>query len=1667
MKRPQFSLIRDYFRQPKSLRTLFVGLFVLQSFIFFGLTYLLFEQGKQEATTNLLTVLTTETSERIGTQISQELNTAIRLNAINRDVAIITNGTTNYNSLIRTAIIQLHNFPNISAIGISQVGGYSLRVNRYRAVTNQYDVELIRPDSPNELQIFRVNTAAQKIADLETVSPFKPSDWPWYKSIQDVKPNSWSRPHITRDGSNLVISTYSAKYATDTKTPPTLFVSSISLREINQLLEAQQFQINSLALVTELDGKLIGSTTSDQPYLLTRTNNAGQYTLRRTHIQDNQNPVLASLAPLISQARTLKPGESRLQTLKIQGRRYYVEIERLDFDRSLDWLLITVVPELELTQAIQKNLMPTLVLLAVLFGLIVTLNLLTAQAIIRPIRKLQNRTREFAKTQLSPTPTLHPIKEISQLDTAFVEMSATILEILQQLQRLNLELGEQRAHLAQILDALPVGIGIHEPDGKLSYMNPAGLKFLGLEKIPDFHSISDLNQDFNLYQAGTDELYPPEKLPAALALQGQTTELDDIEVRNGDVKRTFAVRSTPLYAPDGTIEAALVAFLDISDRKQVEQILENYNATLSQDVANRTAALQKSEERFRFALQSTDTSWWDWDVKTNEVDWSENFDQMVGRAPNSYPKNATSFLSFLHPDDVEPTRTKLYDSVENDTPYKTEFRFVHPDGSIRWIMATGTVQRDETGQAVRMSGINLDITERKQAEEALKKSEERLKLAVSSKTTNWWNWDIINDVVNTSTEFNNLVNFSLDQAPKKLEDSINLAHPDDRNKLREAIRASVEDDQSYEVEYRIIKGDGEVIWASELGAVQRDEFGRPIQMSGITIDITERKQIEEALQKSEESLKLALSAETANWWKWDIVNDQMYSAPSFHNLLGRHGEELPKTWADAISMIYPEDQAKVQAAIEATLEHDAPFKVEFRMVPPNGKMVWIADLGALQRDENGRPIQVSGIMIDITERKQIEEALRISEERLRLSLSSTDTSWWDWDIVHNSVQWSDNFYAMVGRTPEDCPPNIEGFISFLHPDDRERVGHVVQASLEEDAPYRVEFRLLHPDGTIFWVMAKGIVQRDETGRPIRMSGINLDINERKQVEEALRTSEERLRMALESTSTYWWERDLITGQSNWSDEWETALGYAKNSLPRHKDTFFKLLHPEDRERVNCQVAAAIETGMPYQIEFRLQGANGQTLWMLETCSVEYDKTGQAIRLRGLNINITALKEVQLALAEREQLLQALFDQASQFSALLTPAGQVVQINQRALDFAGVTAANVLQQNFWETPWWQGATTIQEELKTAIHRASQGEIVRYDAENQGRAGQQIILDFTIRPIYDDHQALRYLLCEGRDITDKFLMQQALQESEERFRQSFNTTAVSSALVGLDGRLIEVNPAICEFFGYTEDELKTLTMESLSDPAAAPLPNTLGQQLLDQVITSYSLEKRYRHRQGHWIWGLLTVSLVRDEQKHPLYYIYQIQNIDPLKQAQEELQQVNTELERLTQVDSLTGVYNRRYFDQVLEQEWQIAGREGQFLALLMLDIDYFKDYNDTLGHQAGDQALISVAHVLKQAIHRTADFVARYGGEEFVLILPRTDLPGAIVIAERIQDLLSTQKLSHPTSAISDQLTLSIGIHCSIPRPNHLPRTGLKAADDALYLAKQTGRNRYVVSEMEL
>ncbi len=193
----------------------------------------------------------------------------------------------------------------------------------------------------------------------------------------------------------------------------------------------------------------------------------------------------------------------------------------------------------------------------------------------------------------------------------------------------------------------------------------------------------------------------------------------------------------------------------------------------------------------------------------------------------------------------------------------------------------------------------------------------------------------------------------------------------------------------------------------------------------------------------------------------------------------------------------------------------------------------------------------------------------------------------------------------------------------------------------------------------------------------------------------------------------------------------------------------------------------------------------------------------------------------------------------------------------------------------------------------------------------------------------------------------------------------------------------------------------------------------------------------------------------------------ETIRKYKDRGQELETANRELKRLSLLDGLTQLANRRMFDEVLVREWKRQARNKSVLSVIFCDIDYFKHYNDAYGHQAGDECLKRIAEKLKNSVRRPTDLAARYGGEEFVLVLPDTNGEGAVQVAQRVQKEIQKLKMPHAQSDVDEYVTMSLGVSFTFPKYGYPPDLLVKTADVALYEVKEKGRNDYLLRECKL
>ena len=283
-----------------------------------------------------------------------------------------------------------------------------------------------------------------------------------------------------------------------------------------------------------------------------------------------------------------------------------------------------------------------------------------------------------------------------------------------------------------------------------------------------------------------------------------------------------------------------------------------------------------------------------------------------------------------------------------------------------------------------------------------------------------------------------------------------------------------------------------------------------------------------------------------------------------------------------------------------------------------------------------------------------------------------------------------------------------------------------------------------------------------------------------------------------------------------------------------------------------------------------------------------------------------------------------------------------------------------------------------------------------------------------------------------------------------------------VVSRDGKQVAVgSPGDC--FGemaLIESRERAATLKALDETVVLEIPEVVfWEHIGPRPDSLMALLRIFSDRSRHDLESLAAENIKLEATRREL----EDKNRE-LEEAQKELENNNRLLERLSALDTLTGIANRRRFDDVLRQEWKRAARHGSCLSLLFCDIDHFKQFNDTYGHQAGDDCLVRVAQAMEETLNRPADLAARYGGEEFVGLLLDTDAEGARMQAERVRVRVEGLEIEHAPCDVAAVLTVSLGAAALVPTVGLRPDDLVSLADQALYAAKQRGRNRVVLAD---
>lgn len=605
-------------------------------------------------------------------------------------------------------------------------------------------------------------------------------------------------------------------------------------------------------------------------------------------------------------------------------------------------------------------------------------------------------------------------------------------------------------------------------------------------------------------------------------------------------------------------------------------------------------------------------------------------------------------------------------AMAEQTPVHFEHRYYAPPDYDLWLEIHAYPAQD------RLEIFYRDITERKQAQIALEQSEARFKLALEATGVIYWERDLSRDVLILSSQFTDPTK------PQTVpyQDALNLVHPDDRERVTQANEQAITNLGTFEVEHRLREEkDDTWRWVLARGKVLTDERGNPTRIVGVSLDITDSKQTQVALEESEVRFRRFFDCNMIGMGIWSRSGGILQANDALLNLIGYTRAELEKGQIQWTEITPPEELYLDERSLVEIAEQGFSNPYEKHYIHKDGHRVPILVGGATFADTCDRGVF---FVLDQSSRKQTEESLRDSEQRFRQLANTMPQIVWTADASGNlnyvSQQWQDYTGLNLEQTQDR-----EKYLQTIYPDDRAFLFDEWAKSIKTGVPFQAEFRIKRlADGMYRWFLVRAVPINDDQGKITSWYGTSTDIDDRRQAEEALRKSEERLQVALKATQMFVWETDCKTGWAICSEGANEVCGFREGAVAR----FEALTHPDDLETLQQAIQQAVDTGGTFNLDYRILSPNDKIRWLSTWGSVHRDVNGQPERIIGVSIDITERKQAEAALRQSEERYRYLAESIPQLVWTANGEGKLLDVNQRWSTYTGLS----LEQA--QTEGWQ-------------------------------------------------------------------------------------------------------------------------------------------------------------------------------------------------------------------------------------------------------------------------------------------------------------------------------------------------------------------------------------------
>ncbi|MDQ7251073.1 PAS domain-containing protein [Dongia sedimenti] len=1023
-------------------------------------------------------------------------------------------------------------------------------------------------------------------------------------------------------------------------------------------------------------------------------------------------------------------------------------------------------------------------------------------------------------------------------------------------------LAESERRLEKIINTIPAMAWTANPDGTCDFFNRHHLHYVdralkdmqGLGFVSTFHP-DDVDRLMGAWQTMLDS--------------GRGGEVEGrIRRRDGEYRWCLFI-TNPQHDAQGRVVKWFGVNIDIEDRKRADESLRASELNLR--------GLTETIPQKMFGA-----------APDGSVNYINN--EMRGWFGRSDTAIMEDWVNLVHPDDRESAIKAWTGTVAAGTPYHHQLRFLHRHGEHRWCDVKARALRDENGAIIAWHGVVNDIHDQKLAEDALRASAGNLSQIINSIPGLTWTAQPDGAAEFISKHYLDYVGLSLEGATGL--GWIQAVHPEDRDGLLAIWSRGSASARPGEAEARIRRSDGEYRWFLFRYNPFFDDKGRLVKWFGISIDIEDRRRAEERVRESE--MNFRRQTETIPQMLWsataegaiDYCNERLLEYSALTAEIVMNGG-----W---VNLLHPDDReptGKIWRHCTATGE---PYTVEVRHFHVASQSYrWILTMALPLRDAEGRILKWYGSCVDIHDRKLADQALVASERRLQSIINAIPALVWS-AKSDGSADFANQYYRdYVGKPMDEILGS--GWAEALHPDDLHSLAADWKAIRESGKAGESQARMRRADGEYRWFLFRMSPVVDEFGNA-RWFGVNIDIEERKRADDALRASALNLRRQTETIPQMLWSA-LPDGSFDYCNA--RFLDYTgSGSKGVMGDGWKHAIHPEDREATARAWAHSVATGEPYSVEVRKFCAAAEDYhWCLTTALPLRDDDGNIIKWHGSSVDIHDRKLAEQALKESERRLDQIVNTIPGMAWSANPDGMCDFFNRYHLDYVGLPVEEMRGTGFVQTfhpddlpqllgPW-------QEMLATGRGGEVEGRI-------RDRNGQYRRFLFRTNPLFDAHGKLVKWFGVNIDIEDRKRAEDKLRESELNLRQLTETIPQMLWSTDPDGKVEYSNTRLQEFMGITAEEFEGHSWADCLHPDDREPTARLWAHCV-ATGTPYRTEARFCYGgKGTYRWCLTTGLPLRDEDGRIVKWHGACVDLHDWKTAQDELRETQSELAHVTRV-----------------------------------------------------------------------------------------------------------------------------------------------------------------------